>query len=509
MHVVILHYHLNRGGVTSVVENHLRSLATLDATNRPSGVTIVHGGRASAWNQQLAADLPFNCELRVVPELEYDNFRTSEGDLYDSLQPIISPLDRSSTVLHVHNHGLGKNAAMAPTVGSLANEGWRLLLQIHDFAEDLRPANYRHLVNNAPSPDALRTQLYPQATQIQYAVLNQRDEQILRQAGIDDQRLSLLPNPIKSWNVSSHDDHLRQQLTSDLDLPAGHRLLLYPVRPIRRKNLGEFLLWSLLADDATLALTLAPLNPQEQASYQRWTQFAADLQLPVRFETADRTYLAFEQVYAAADNIITTSVAEGFGMVYLEASLAGKPLLGRSLPGVCDDFVAAGMQFPGLAETMAIPADAIDLAAAMESHLARLTELRRDYNLPAADESDEAAIATTFGDDLVDFARLESTQQRTLLQRLHGDASLREQLRQLNPIVAPPDGQQHATALQTNQRVIDEHYSPAVIGQRLDSIYRDLLTRLPESVEYDPCVADGVLDRFVHPNQLFPIRLEP
>ncbi len=514
MQLVIFHYHLNRGGVTSVVENHLRSLALLEPEERPTRVAIVYGGRAAAWNEQVARELPFDCSLIAVPELEYDQSSRSDVPLYDALLTVLNEFDRNATVLHVHNHSLGKNAAMAPVVCRLADEGWRLLLQIHDFAEDLRPANYRHLLDEADSVEQLRGQLYPQADQIHYAVLNQRDQQILAQAGVADERLHLLPNPVKAPQRLPDAQQVaasRAELSRALGLPVGHRFVLYPVRPIRRKNLGELLLWSLLAEDATFALTLAPLNPQEKTAYQQWVDFATELQLPVQFEVAGKTDLPFEEIYAAADAIITTSVAEGFGMVFLEASLAGRQLVGRSLPGVCNDFVAAGMQFPGLAETMAIPVGEIDLEELKQSYAQRIEHLRTAYGLPPEEQTASTQRDAVFSGDTVDFGRLEFSQQRSLLRRVKTEASLRKTLRALNPTVqtiGALSGEDLKQTIANNCRVIAESYSPEVIGEKLDRVYRAILASSPNRVACEPAIAGAILDRFVHPSQLFPIRLE-
>ncbi|NOZ39337.1 MAG: glycosyltransferase family 4 protein [Planctomycetes bacterium] len=514
MQLVILHYHLNRGGVTTVVENHLRSLALLKPEERPSRVAIVYGGRAAAWNESVAQELPFECSLIGVPELEYDQLRESESPLYDALQTVLQSFDRDSTVLHVHNHSLGKNAAMAPVVCRLADEGWRLLLQIHDFAEDLRPANYQHLLDKADSVEQLRGQLYPQADQIHYAVLNQRDRQIMAQAGIDDERLHLLPNPVRA---PQHLPDARQVAASKVELmqalgvSASHRLVLYPVRPIRRKNLGELLLWSLLAGDTTFALTLAPLNSQERTAYQQWVEFATELNLPIQFEVANKTDLPFEEIYTAADAIITTSVAEGFGLVFLEASLAGRQLVGRSLPSVCNDFEAAGMQFPGLAETMAIPVDEIDLEELRLSAARRIDQLRAAYGLPLQEQAASPQSEAVFAGDMVDFGRLELSQQRSFLRRVKTEADLRKTLRALNPTVqsiGALSGEDLKQTITNNCRVIAQHYSPEVIGEKLGSVYRALLASCPSRVACEPALAGAILDRFVHPSQLFPIRLE-
>lgn len=511
MHLVILHYHLNRGGVTSVIENHLRSLASLAADEFPQRVTVVYGGRWAAWKAELAAELPFDCELVEIPALEYDNFQTRSESLVDALNVLLRPMDRAETVLHFHNHSLGKNGDITHAVGRLADDGWRLLLQIHDFAEDLRPANYQHLMQRAGSMAALQARLYPQAEQIHYAVLNDRDRQILDAAGVVGDRLHLLPNPVQSQTHDATEIAGRKsELSEALAIPDGHHFVLYPVRPIRRKNIGELLLWSVLVEDATFALTLAPLNPHEQASYQRWVDFAVAKDLHVEFEIASRVELPFEAAYASADAIITTSVAEGFGMVYLEASLAGRRLLGRKLTEVCRDFEAAGMEFPELSQTFRIPAHAVDIAAARRSHQRWLAQLRTDYGLSSAVNTCSSSDEDVFLGDTADFARLESDQQRDFLQRAIADPSLRETLRQLNPNLQAftPEGKPSQQTLQHNCRVIADHYAPSVIGRRLRSVYENLLSSHPSNVTGDPSIAQSILNRFVHPALLFPIRLE-
>ena len=511
MHLVIFHHHLNRGGVTSVIENHLRSLATLPEAERPTQVTIAYGGRDAAWNAALPDELPFECALVVVPEIEYDNSRSTSGDLFDALQTLLRPYDQSATVLHFHNHSLGKNGQLPSAIGRLADKGWRILLQIHDFSEDLRPANYQHQIQQAGTLEQVQRDLYPQAEQIQYSVLNHRDLKILQTTGIDDRRLHLLPNPVPQHHaLPSPEQQIKwkSQLASDLDFPASDSFVLYPVRPIRRKNLGEFLLWSLLTEGITFALTLAPLNPQEQQAYQHWVQLAKNLDLPVRFEISTKTELEFPEIYAAADAIITTSVAEGFGLVYLEASLAHKPLVGRNLPSVCQDFESAGMTFPYLAPTMAIPSDFVDLKAIEQTRKQHLQRLRGEYGLPADEGSVQRAEESPFSGATIDFARLDLAQQTDLLQRVKAEASLQEALRALNPHVTEIAAADDLEATHSkNCQVIAENYSPAVIGRKLGELYRMLLTCEPSAISRWPEIAQAVLSSFVHPNQLFPIRL--
>jgi hypothetical protein len=139
-------------------------------------------------------------------------------------------------VWHIHNHSLGKNPALTQEVSNLAMAGQKILLQIHDFAEDGRPDNYRNL-------GKLKNRLYPIAPHIHYAALNKRDDRFLLAAGIPKSNLHLLPNSVSPLPPT-------QSLK-----PKAQSLFVYPCRAIRRKNLGELLLWSTLMPEP-----IAPLK---------------------------------------------------------------------------------------------------------------------------------------------------------------------------------------------------------------------------------------------------------
>ena len=77
----------------------------------------------------------------AVAELGYDHWPESLVDSTGLATNLLmafkergfSPAD---TVIHVHNHSLGKNVSLPGALQVLAGHGYPLLLQIHDFAED-------------------------------------------------------------------------------------------------------------------------------------------------------------------------------------------------------------------------------------------------------------------------------------------------------------------------------------------------------------------------------------
>ncbi|QDT70790.1 Phosphoglycolate phosphatase [Planctomycetes bacterium MalM25] len=463
MQLVILHHHLNRGGVTSVIVNHLRALATLPEEERPERVVVFFDGQRDGWPDDLPRELSI-AEVDV-PELGYDapGVSSEPEQLADLLSERFDAcgLQPGDTLLHVHNHALGKNASLPRALEHLAGEGWRMLLQVHDFAEDNRPENYRHLQEaiGVDDPATLGEILYPQGERVQYATLTERDADILRNAGVDAPRLHTLPNPVAEFTEMPGALEAKARVYVALGLPAKARLIVYPVRGIRRKNLGEMLLLAALAPEETyFAVTLRPKNPSEAESFDRWRRLAESLDLPCLFDTgsprAEGGYgCDFQETLAAAEAILTTSIAEGFGMVFLEAWLAGKPLIGRDLPEITREFKAAGMRYDGMWD-----------------------ELRAPANL------DE------------DFARLTPGEQI---------AAIRGTRRPEAPVtlIDAPEG-----LVAANAAIVRERYSTAAIGERLAAVYQRVESAdAPAASEFH---GERIVEHFADPARQFPVRVE-
>jgi FMN phosphatase YigB (HAD superfamily) len=464
MRLAIVHHHLNRGGVTSVIVNHLHSLATLPDERRPERVVVLYDGQHDGW----PADLPdaFPIELVVEPALAYDpaGAKADPAALAQTLSDRLAAcgLAASDTLLHTHNHSLGKNASLPGALRQLADQGWRMLLQIHDFAEDNRPDNYRHLQDAIGKPDAdsLGAVLYPQGPGVHYATLTERDADILRTAGVGDERLHVLPNPAADFGEMPSQEEARERVFGALGLPPAARLVVYPVRGIRRKNLGEMLLLSALAPEGTyFAVTLRPKNPVEAASFDRWRRLAESLGLPCRFDIGSPREEGgygcdFKDALAAADAVLTTSVAEGFGMVFLEAWLAGKPLIGRDLPEITREFKAAGMRFRSLWTEFRA-------AACLESDFAQLTPAEQARVIR---ETRRPTVELNFG---IDTARAD---------------------------------------IAANAEIVRDIYSVTRLGTRLDDVYQTVGN---DNDDRASNVSDSaILDYFAKPERQHAVRIE-
>ncbi len=174
-----------------------------------------------------------------------------------------------------------------------------------------------------------------------------------------------------------------------------------------------------MGPDSAIGITLAPINPWEQPSYTRWKDLAAALRLPCLFEVGGEHGLDFAENLRAADLILTTSVAEGFGLVFLETWLAGRPLVGRDLPEITADFRAAGIRLDGLGAHLLVPVDWLGESTFCDSFGAAYGQVLRDYGLPVPPQEQLAAKARRLvRNGLVDFAFLPGVMQESLITRL-------------------------------------------------------------------------------------------
>ncbi len=473
MAVVIIHYHLSAGGVTRVIEETSRCLAI-------GGIPhIVLTGSAPA-----SGDLRF----RVIEGLGYcrEVDEPTAMALVEGMRSAVeSAFGPGPHVWHFHNHSLGSNVRMAEVVTILAREGERLVLQLHDLAEDGRPGNYPLLANCDPP--------YPCAPQIRYAFLNSRDRDRFTAAGLSEAQSMLLPNPIRIPDPTP---------TPNVS-PAR---VLYAVRGIRRKNLGEvFLLAALSPSGTRYATTLAPTQERWLPYFEGWQSFAKRSGLPVDLAVVGRVATeggdsSFEAWQAQATHLLTTSVAEGFGLAFLEAAAIGKPLIGRDLQAISRDHAVQGVKAGRLYERLLVPASWID----PELLRRRLTDaLQKMFEAYGCDLTcgfvEEASDALRF-DKHLDYGNLPEDLQQLVLQHLLDAAAGDNVLVEIAGGRFPAAGWlEEALAERTPTATADQlhHYSPESHLTRLKGLYDELLATTPRSPAFLP--THQVLRQYLRP----------
>ncbi len=466
--VAIVHYHLQPGGVTTVIEHAVEALRAAREVE-----VVVLSGREYAGGKL--------ARVEVVPQLDYgaDGCESSPDGLADALEEAARrglgghPPD----VWHCHNHSLGKNAHFPDALRQLLQRGGRFLLQIHDFAEDGRPGNFA-LLSQAEEP-------YPQHPWVHFATINSRDREFLVRAGVPESRVHELPNSVSG------------QMATVSAGKSERPLLIYPTRGIRRKNIGEgVLLAALCRERAFIATTRGPDNPQWRAVHDEWRSFAEERQLPIAFEVVDHRSPAelglsdgpsssFECWMSTACCVITTSVAEGFGLAYLESLLQGLPLLGRDLPEITADFKDRGFQFPGLYRAIRIPLAWVGEDRLLEALGEGLRKQYEVYGRALPQDGPERALAAMRdGRGRVDFGALPEHFQRDVIDHVVGNEGVTPEII-FETEVAFADADlwldswfEHGLSvprLGQQRDLLNEHFSGEAYAGRLWSCYEKLM----------------------------------
>ncbi|MEZ5304096.1 MAG: hypothetical protein R3F11_26155 [Verrucomicrobiales bacterium] len=115
-------------------------------------------------------------------------------------------------------------------------------------------------------------------------------------------------------------------------------------------------------------------SPEWRAIHDRWAAVAARYAPNCSWRLPDPALPPALRVSPRADAMVTTSVAEGFGLAFLEPWLAGKPVVGRDLPEITADFAESGVDLAHLYARLEIPlawVDAGRFRRALNSALAR------------------------------------------------------------------------------------------------------------------------------------------
>jgi len=439
MNIAFIHYHLKLGGVTTVLTQQINVI-------RDTCSTLVLSGEPPVQ--------PFPVEVVHIPQLSYSSLYKGSVDPVLVAEKILKTLiqkwpGQECDVLHIHNPGLAKNRYFQKIIRILQQKGVTLFLQIHDFAEDGRPALY---FQNA----------YP--SDCHYGVINSRDYRILRKAGLKKTGVHKIHNMIHTPSLT-----VRKTETPATDF------VLYPIRAIRRKNIGEAILLSLFfKDNEILVLTLPPNSRNDIRSYTDWKQFVRNNRLKVIFD-AGLSY-SYPSLLTSANYFITTSITEGFGFSFLEPWLAGKSVWGRKLPDVCGDFEENGIDLNHLYDRLQIPIHWVDGKKLQKRWTETVLDVLNQFNF----KIDKPTIANAFEkitrNRLVDFGILDEPLQKIVMLRVLFKEKERHELIDANPFLFNPFTCPRDHLIEENNAAIRKQYNPQRYQKTLLDIYKKVIT---------------------------------
>ena len=475
MKIAIVHYHLQPGGVTRVIENTIQ--AWEENGNDIQAVAI--SGRPYPGDQlpntRVVEGLDYaSPEDAIVPQVLANRLQESAKDA----------LGQSPDLWHIHNHSLGKNPSLTAAAAILAESGERILLHPHDFAEDGRPGNYLSL-------SEVYQRAYPTGPNIHYAALNQRDRGFLAHMLKDSPSpVDLLANAVPPSTPFS-----KPQDGNKFGLPEN--LLLYPVRAVRRKNLGELALLASSHHDFHFANSLGPTNPEFTPIFEEWKKFSKELNLPLTYGLGEQTDATFPEMVGHAQSILSVSVAEGFGLGFLEPWTFGKGLCGRNLSEITSDFAELGVSLSNLYERLPIPLDCIPSVTELKETIqSALEKFYLSYQQDLPEDGTELAFKSMVENDSIDFGRLDESNQQAIIRTVSQSSDLQQGI------------QRHAGLevldnhiIDRNRHAVAEQFSLSSYADRTLKIYQELL----DTEDTTGCqFANGqlLLDQYLSPARL-------
>ncbi|MBW1866938.1 MAG: hypothetical protein JRI38_04235 [Deltaproteobacteria bacterium] len=438
MKIAFLHYHLKTGGVTTVLQQQI------NAVSPACEVMLLTGEMPESTG---------SIETRSIPGIGYDipgGILHDPGQVADAVvNAIFDYWPDGCDILHVHNPTLAKNRNFLKILKALQGRGITLFLQIHDFAEDGRPQAYFH------------GEEYP--VDCHYGVINSRDYNILLKCGLKKRGLHRVFNTITPLPRKDH--------------RAIAEYVLYPVRAIRRKNIGEALLLSLfLPHGESLQISLPPNSPMDRESYNDWKRFVKTHRLTVGFEAGLQN--DFSDLVCHARFLITTSITEGFGFAFLEPWTADKMLWGRRLPDICHDFEKAGINLDHLYSSIRIPLDWINPEAFSTRRQSVFRAVCRRFDFHPRDDDIRQALSVIATGGRIDFGLLDEKFQRRVLSLIIENKQARRELIRINPFLAEPGYVKNPDELiRKNRAAVLDTYNEAGYTDNVLGVYRKIIEK--------------------------------
>ena len=476
MNLYIFHYHLLPGGVTTVIRDGARVLlAHRGLFPGLDRLVVVAGGDDGGG---LVAPVE-RCRLDAVG---YDDAPATAGGQRQLADLLLRRF--GDGVWWIHNHHLAKNTRFTGAVLAAAADGQPMILQIHDFPENARPANLARLHAEVPASP------YPGGDNVRYAVLNRRDHDALVAAGCPAERVVLLGNPVRpaasvpaADAAPAHAARVRLAKAGAERPPVGtgrfdpeRPLWLYPVRVRRRKNVLEAGLLARLAG-ANLVVTLPASSTAETPYWQAVERLFADATIPGLCgvgERLDTHGLSFDDLLAAAHLVVSPSVEEGFGFQFVNALQWRRALLARRLP-VLDDLQTLLDGYPAAVyDAVHCPLSDAVRSTLRAAYGAVVQRVARGPSAAGSGDLLRAALDTILSGDTVDFSYLGAAQQAAVLRRCRADGAVHELRRANADLLATVRTLPHQPLPDRNER-IEAAFGEAAFARRSAALLAPLM----------------------------------
>ena len=353
--LVIVHYHLRAGGVRRVIE-----LATphLCRAARVNSIIVACGEALDpSWNDAFVHwAAPAEVEFFIEPAFRYvSEQRRSPAQLRSSIASAVHRLLNGSTardcIVWAHNLGIARNLLLSHALATACeHQGIPLVAHHHDWWFDNRwlrwPEMQRCGVHDLAA--AAKT-IFPATKTIHHVAINRADSDVLHRHF--QQRAHWVPNlaeratPPTARRIREARRWLKDHVGEKND-----PVWILPCRLLRRKNIAEALLLARWLRPKACLITTGGVSSKEEQCYAAKLAAAArrhDWPLRLGILAHDQRHKpSVAELMAASECVMLTSMQEGFGLPYLEATAANRPLIARALPNIAPDLAKFGFRFP-------------------------------------------------------------------------------------------------------------------------------------------------------------------
>jgi hypothetical protein len=194
---------------------------------------------------------------------------------------------------------------------------------------------------------------------------------------------------------------------------------LLPCRLLRRKNVAEAcLLTRWLRPEAWLVTTGGVSSADEQAYATRLEEAARAGGWRLRLSMlagAEGAKPSVPELLVASEAVVLTSVQEGFGLPFLEAAAAGRPLVARAIPNIAPDLARFGFRFPQCYAELLVDPRLFDWAAERHRQRELFQNWRSQLPKKCQELSGKPAVLAALRPRAVSFSRLTLSAQLEVL----------------------------------------------------------------------------------------------
>ena len=268
-----------------------------------------------------------------------------------ALRRLLAGLSARDGLLWAHNLGIGRNLILTRELTrACAQRNIPLIAHHHDWWFDNRwqrwPEMRRFGVRTLKAAAQI---VFPAAKNLCHIAINHADASVLLRHFPG--RADWLPN-LAGRNATPPLLQVRAAKRW-LQNKLGTRMSpvwILPCRLLRRKNVAEALLltrW--LRPEAWLVTTGGVSSADEQAYHDKLAAAAHKQHWRIRLGVLagdESRKPSVAELLAASEAVLLTSIQEGFGLPFLEAAAAGRPLIARNLPIIAPDLAKFGFVFP-------------------------------------------------------------------------------------------------------------------------------------------------------------------